>query len=82
MESGHTSLVTDPQFLHRGMVHSVHDPRFDRDLLHPGVVPHVPDDPGRVRTTGPGIGQHTDEILSEAGFSRDEITDLSQRGVI
>lgn len=53
----------DEQFLHRGMVRTVRDPLFG-DVLHAGIVPHFPDDPGQVRWAGPALGAHTDEILS------------------
>jgi crotonobetainyl-CoA:carnitine CoA-transferase CaiB-like acyl-CoA transferase len=46
-------------------------------------VPHVPDDPGAIRWTGPPIGAHTDEILrDDLGLSADEISKLRERGVV
>lgn len=45
--------AADPQFRHRGMVRAVEDPLFGREILHPGIVPHVPEDPGAVRWPGP-----------------------------
>jgi crotonobetainyl-CoA:carnitine CoA-transferase CaiB-like acyl-CoA transferase len=56
--------AADPQFRHRGMVREVEDPLFGR-VLHAGVVPHVPEEPGQVRWPGPPIGAHTQEVLSE-----------------
>jgi crotonobetainyl-CoA:carnitine CoA-transferase CaiB-like acyl-CoA transferase len=75
--------ATDPQFRHRGMVREVEDPLFGREILHTGIVPHVPDDPGAVRWPGPPIGTHTDEIMRELlGLQPAEIAALRQEGVI
>ncbi|HET6521861.1 MAG TPA: CoA transferase [Geminicoccaceae bacterium] len=74
--------AADPQFRHRGMVQEVEDPRLG-PVLHPGVVPHIPEDPGAVRWPGPPIGAHTDEVLGEMlGLRPAEIEALRQEGVI
>jgi len=56
--------AADPQYRFRGMVREVEDPLVGT-VLHSGIVPHVPESPGTVRSTGPTIGQHSDEILRE-----------------
>jgi crotonobetainyl-CoA:carnitine CoA-transferase CaiB-like acyl-CoA transferase len=72
--------AADAQYRHRGMVREVEDPLFGT-VLHTGVVPHVPESPGRVRWTGPRIGQHTQEVLGEIlGMSADEIAALRHAG--
>jgi len=74
--------AADPQFRHRGMVREVEDPRLGR-VLHAGVVPHVPEDPGTIRWTGPAIGEHTEQVLAELlGMSSKEITSLRTQGAI
>ena len=35
-----------------------------------------------IRTPPPGFGQHTVEVLIEAGFTREEIDRLAEKGVI
>lgn len=73
--------ATDPQFLHRGMVRTIEDPRLG-PVLHTGVVPHLPDDPGAIRWTGPAVGEHTDEVLGELlSIPVDEIADLRGKGI-
>ena len=75
-------IADDPQFRARGMVREVSDPRHG-NLLHPGIVPHFPDSPGAIRCTGPDVGQDTEAVLAEiAGYSKDEIKLLYQKGVI
>jgi formyl-CoA transferase len=72
----------DPQFRHRGMVREVQDPLFGK-VLHAGVVPHIPENPGQVRWPGPPLGAHTDEILHELlGLAPPEIAKLRAEGVL
>ena len=74
--------ANDPQFRRRGMVREVVDPLLG-PLLHPGIVPHVPEGPGSIRWTGPAVGAHTDEVLAEIlGFSPAEISALRSEGTI
>jgi formyl-CoA transferase len=75
-------IAADKQLRMRGMVQNVDDPLFGK-VLHAGIVPHVPDDPGAIRWTGPPIGAHTDEILAnDLGLSADEIRRLRIEGVV
>jgi crotonobetainyl-CoA:carnitine CoA-transferase CaiB-like acyl-CoA transferase len=74
--------AADPQFRHRGMVREVDDPFFG-SVLHAGVVPHVPEEPGRVRWPGPAVGAHTNEVLTELlGLGPAEIATLRTEGVL
>ena len=74
--------AADPQFRHRGMVREVDDRLFGK-VLHLGIVPHVPDDPGKIRWAGPAVGEHTDEVLSDIlGMQRAEIAAMRREGVI
>ena len=71
----------DPQYRARDMVREVEDPLLGT-ILHSGIVPHVPEGPGEIRWTGPSIGQHSEEVLREAGVTDAEIEALKQGGVI
>jgi crotonobetainyl-CoA:carnitine CoA-transferase CaiB-like acyl-CoA transferase len=74
--------AADPQFRHRGMVREVDDPLFGR-VLHAGVVPHVPEEPGEVRWPGSTVGAHTEEVLAELlGLAPEEIATLRTEGVL
>ena len=46
------------------------------------VFPYMSETPGRVETTGPELGQHTDDVLAELGKSAGEIEALRERGII
>ena len=64
------------------MVRDVEDPQFG-PVLHPGVVPHVLDNPGVIRWPGPPLGAHNDEIMGEVlGLKPAEIETLRQEGVL
>jgi crotonobetainyl-CoA:carnitine CoA-transferase CaiB-like acyl-CoA transferase len=74
--------AADPQFRHRGMVREVDDPMFG-SVLHAGIVPHVPEDPGEVRWPGPAVGAHTGEVMTELlGMRPEEIAALRTEGVL
>jgi crotonobetainyl-CoA:carnitine CoA-transferase CaiB-like acyl-CoA transferase len=75
-------IASDPQFKFRDMVREVEDPQFGK-VLHPGIVPHVEEDPGAIRWPGPPLGAHNQEILGGMlGLTESEIATLRQEGVI
>ncbi|MEU9246226.1 CoA transferase [Streptomyces sp. NPDC048385] len=73
--------LTSPQAEARGMV---------VELDHPTVGPmravgsplKLGRTPARVRTAPPLLGQHTDEVLAEAGYSPQEIAELHATGAV
>jgi alpha-methylacyl-CoA racemase len=65
----------DPQVLWRDMVAEV-----DGRPVGPGAAVKVGDPPAT--RPAPGLGEHTEEVLGEAGFSGAEIEDLRARGVV
>lgn len=71
----------DAQYRYRGMVREVEDP-FLGTMLHAGIVPHVPESPGAIRWVGPEIGQHSQEVLTEAGYSVSEVAAFMSTGAV
>ena len=64
------------------MVREVEDPQFGT-VLHSGIVPDIPDDPGAIRWPGPPVGAHTGEVLGGLlGLQAAELEALRQEGVI
>lgn len=51
-------------------------------LRQPGVVPKLSATPGAVRRAAPKLGEHTDEVLREAGYSQAEVGALRQKGIV
>jgi crotonobetainyl-CoA:carnitine CoA-transferase CaiB-like acyl-CoA transferase len=73
--------LADEHQLARDMLVEVEDPAVGT-VRQVGVGPKLSETPGSVRSTAPSAGQHTDEVLSAAGYSTDEIASLRGDGVV
>ena len=51
-------------------------------LKVPGIIPKLSATPGAIRTAAPKLGQHTDEVLHDFGYSAQEIASLRHKEVI
>lgn len=74
-------MFRDPQFIARGMFESVHLPD-GTPMRIPGVVPRLTATPGSTEWLGPGLGEHTDEILRGLGYVDEAIAVLREQGAI
>jgi crotonobetainyl-CoA:carnitine CoA-transferase CaiB-like acyl-CoA transferase len=75
--------AADEQYRYRKMVREVFDPAFGENILHAGVVPHIPEMPGTVRWAGVEVGRHTSDILTGLlGKSPEDISTLREEGVV
>lgn len=74
-------MFTDPQFIARGMIeqHAFSD---GRPVKLPAVVPKLSETPGGTRWLGPGLGEHTEEVLKSLGYDAAAIAELAQTGAI
>jgi crotonobetainyl-CoA:carnitine CoA-transferase CaiB-like acyl-CoA transferase len=73
---GLEEALADPHNRARGMITELEHPEYGR-IPQVGVAPKFSATPGRVRTPAPKPGQHTEEVLREAGFSTEEIARLT-----
>ena len=73
--------VADQHNQQRGMVVEVEHPTLGK-VRQVGIATKLSETPGRVRTTAPRPGQHTDEVLSQAELTAAEIASLRQSGAI
>jgi formyl-CoA transferase len=47
-----------------------------------GIGPKLSETPGRVRSTAPRAGQHTDEVLASLGYTPEQIEGLRSAGAV
>lgn len=74
-----SEVVAHPQLTARDRWRTVSTPRGDiRALRPPPVISDFEQPMGAI----PGLGEHTDAVLSEIGFSTDEVAQLRADGVI
>ncbi|MES2562927.1 MAG: CoA transferase [Pseudomonadota bacterium] len=74
-------VFDDPQVKHLGMAAPVKHPKLGDSAVvnQPFMLSRTPSE---IRTVTPDVGEHTDEILNELGYSNDQIKDLHQRMVV
>jgi crotonobetainyl-CoA:carnitine CoA-transferase CaiB-like acyl-CoA transferase len=75
------TIFEDPHYAARDDLVEVEDPDFGTMRLA-NVVPRFSATPGRIKSTGPAMGAHTDEVLGELGMSTAEIAALRAEEVI
>ena len=74
-------MFEDPQVKETGIVQSLDHPDLGKiDIL--GQPIGLSRTPAQFRRPPPELGEHTDQVLIEAGFAPDEIAGLRGRGVI
>jgi crotonobetainyl-CoA:carnitine CoA-transferase CaiB-like acyl-CoA transferase len=75
-------VLSDPQVQARGLFKQTEYPGRDKPLPLAATPVRLSETPGRVRRRAPALGEHTDEVLSELGFTSDEITSFRNASVI
>jgi formyl-CoA transferase len=75
-------MFADPHFAARNAIVTVPHPDFGQ-LPMQNVVPKLSATPGAVRTAGPALGEHNDQVWGElAGLGPAELTRLRAAAVI
>ena len=74
-------IAGDPHYAARGMIENVMA-GDGAPLKVPGIVPKLSATPGAIRAPAPKLGEHTELVLAEAGYSAADIADLRKSRVI
>ncbi|MFT0545589.1 CaiB/BaiF CoA transferase family protein [Allopusillimonas ginsengisoli] len=74
-------IVKDPHFSARESIIRLEDPDFG-SVPAPCIVPRVIGRTMSLPRSGPGVGEHNQEVYGEMGFSPDEISQLHQAGAM
>jgi crotonobetainyl-CoA:carnitine CoA-transferase CaiB-like acyl-CoA transferase len=82
MVNTYLDLGNDPQALINGYIAEVERPDGKPPVKMVGPPIIFSKTPGRIRGLAPEFGQHTEDVLREAGYSWEEIGELSAAGVI
>lgn len=76
-----SQVLADPQTSALNMLQPI--PREDLDEVK---IPRLPirleKSPALIKTAAPRLGEHTEEVLSQYGFSDEEIRELADKGII
>lgn len=74
-------IFADQHYAARDMLVEVSHPELGT-LTLPGVVPKFSRNPGGIRSAGPVLGEHTEDVLTGLGLAAEEIAGLRDKGVI
>jgi formyl-CoA transferase len=74
-------IVEDPHFRARDMVVK-QVTRDGHELDVPGIVPKMLGTPGTIRRAAPHLGDDTDEVLGQIGYSIEDIAALRDRKIV
>jgi len=76
-----TEIQDDPQALINRYIVDFEDPRFGKVKV-PGYPIHFSANRAGLRSLAPALGEHTDLIMQQAGYTEQEIKKLREEGVI
>jgi formyl-CoA transferase/CoA:oxalate CoA-transferase len=74
-------MLTDPQLTARDMIVTLMHPTVGATRVIGSPI-KLSDTPPSLRTAPPTLGQHTNDVLEELGYSRDRIAELRAARVI
>ena len=71
----------DPQVLSRDMLVEIEHPVAGL-IKNIGIPVKLSDTPGSIRRPAPSLGQHTDEILAQFGYTQQESGSYKAAGIV
>lgn len=74
-------IMQDPQYKALNSIISIEDPELGQIKMQ-NVLFRLSETPGEVRTTGPRLGEHNEEVYKELGIDEKRLEELVEKGVI
>ena len=74
-------VLNDPLFLARDMVSKIEDDK-GKPITMLGIPVKLSDTPGSIRSAAVGFGGSTKKILAELGYTKKEIEELIEKGIV
>jgi crotonobetainyl-CoA:carnitine CoA-transferase CaiB-like acyl-CoA transferase len=76
-----SEILNHPQVQTSGLVQTLPHP-VAGETRHLGPTILLSDTPGHLRASSPLLGQHTNDVLRQLGYSEEQISDFVARGVV
>ncbi|WP_019142503.1 CaiB/BaiF CoA transferase family protein [Noviherbaspirillum massiliense] len=74
-------IAEDEHYRARGVIEKVRS-ADGLEVDVPGIMPKLSENPGAIRFRAPVLGEHTEQVLKDAGLTADQIAALKAKGII
>ena len=74
-------IAEDPHYRARGVIETI-ESADGLKVEMPGIIPRLSQNPGEIRYRAPTLGEHTESILKQHGFTAEQIQTLKDAGVL
>ena len=75
-------VLDDPHIAAKGLFQSVEYPGLDKPAPIMVTPVELSETPGQIRHRAPTLGEHTDQIMAELGYTPDEVADFRERRIV
>ena len=75
-------VLDDPHIAAKGLFQPVEYPGLDIPAPLMKTPVELSETPGEIRTRPPTLGEHTDQLMEELGYSAEEISDLREKRIV